>query len=198
MQLPLAILTAAVTQVALTTASSLTPPVLPLIVRNPYLSTWLGNAREAPWSKWPMFYTGEEVGLSLMAHVPSQGAVYPLVGKPQDSLPADQVQYPEYLGNNYDASTTNLTYRIDTGSSNPLHITISFLSPITPTSTLRQSIPASYVTIDVQGETDVNVYMDIELGARDMVGSLSSFPILETIHQGSIHIGVAWLSGRST
>jgi hypothetical protein len=36
-------------------ASKLTPPVLPLIVRNPYLSTWLGDAREAPWNKWPMF-----------------------------------------------------------------------------------------------------------------------------------------------
>lgn len=86
MQLSLAVLAAAVGQVAVSAASSLMPPVLPLIVRNPYLSTWLGNAREVPWSKWPMFYTGQEVGLSLMAHVPSQGAVYPLLGKPQDSL----------------------------------------------------------------------------------------------------------------
>jgi hypothetical protein len=42
-------------------ASTLQPPVLPLIVRNPYLSTWLQNAREEPWSKWPMFWTGAEV-----------------------------------------------------------------------------------------------------------------------------------------
>lgn len=42
-------------------ASTLTPPVVPLIVRNPYLSTWLGNARDVPWEKWPMFYTGQEV-----------------------------------------------------------------------------------------------------------------------------------------
>lgn len=42
-------------------ASKLTPPVLPLIVRNPYLSVWLGDARENPWHKWPMFWTGEEV-----------------------------------------------------------------------------------------------------------------------------------------
>ncbi|KAJ5760913.1 hypothetical protein N7520_008069 [Penicillium odoratum] len=163
MQLSLAVLV--VCQAAVTTASSLTPPVLPLIVRNPYLSTWLGNAREAPWAKWPMFYTGQEVGLSLLAHVPSQGSVYPLVGKPQDSLGTNagyKVQYPEYLGNNYDASTTNFTYRIDTKTSTPLEITVSFLSPITPTSTLRQSIPASYVTIDVQGEVEVNVYMDID------------------------------------
>lgn len=89
MHLFLAALAAVVGQAAVSTASSLTPPVLPLIVRNPYLSTWLGNAREAPWSKWPMFYTGEELGLSLMAHVPSQGLVYPLLGKPQDSLAGD-------------------------------------------------------------------------------------------------------------
>lgn len=42
-------------------ASTLQPPVLPLIVRNPYLSTWLQNAREDPWSKWPMFWTGADV-----------------------------------------------------------------------------------------------------------------------------------------
>ena len=42
-------------------ASTLRPPVLPLIVRNPYLSTWLQNAREEPWTKWPMFWTGSEV-----------------------------------------------------------------------------------------------------------------------------------------
>lgn len=46
-------------------ASKLTPPVVPLAVRNPYLSTWLGDVRETPWNKWPMFWTGEEV------HIPS-------------------------------------------------------------------------------------------------------------------------------
>jgi hypothetical protein len=43
----------------------------------------------------------------------------------------------------------------------PLEITLSFLSPITPTSTLRQSIPASYVTVYVKGNVNVNVYMDL-------------------------------------
>ncbi|EAU35062.1 conserved hypothetical protein [Aspergillus terreus NIH2624] len=149
-------------------ASSLTPPVLPLIVRNPYLSTWLGNARDVPWSKWPMFYTGEELGLSVMAHIPSTDTLYPLVGKPQDSLShgagSPSVEFPSYLGAKYDASTTNLTYRIDVAAASsaaPLEITVSFLSPITPTSTLRQSIPASYVTIYVDGDVAVDVYMDV-------------------------------------
>ena len=47
--------------VGVTRASTLTPPVLPLIVRNPYFSTWLGNARDNPWEKWPIFWTGNEV-----------------------------------------------------------------------------------------------------------------------------------------
>jgi hypothetical protein len=42
-------------------ASTLTPPILPLIVRTPYLSAWLGNARDEPWSMWPIFWTGEQV-----------------------------------------------------------------------------------------------------------------------------------------
>ncbi|KAJ5188662.1 hypothetical protein N7491_004982 [Penicillium cf. griseofulvum] len=163
MQLSLVAL--AVFQAAVSTASSLTPPVIPLIVRNPYLSTWLANARDAPWSKWPIFYTGEEVGLSLMAHLPSQNTVYPLLGKPHESLDdkaGAKIKFPNYLGLNYDASTTNLTYHIDTGSANPIDVIISFLSPITPTSTLRQSIPASYITIDVQGDVDVSIYMDVD------------------------------------
>ena len=42
-------------------ASRLTPPVLPLAVRNPYLSTWLSDARDPPWTEWPMFWTGSRV-----------------------------------------------------------------------------------------------------------------------------------------
>lgn len=94
--------------------------------------------------------------------------------------------YPVYLGHNYDASTTNLTYRIESTAAAPLDITVSFLSPITPTSTLRQSIPASYVTIDVQGDVDVNVYMDLD--GRWMSGDTASkitwtWDILEGEHK---------------
>lgn len=67
-------------------ASTLTPPVVPLIVRNPYLSTWLGHARDKPWEHWPIFWTGQEVGLSVLAAVPKSDTVYPLLGRAQDSL----------------------------------------------------------------------------------------------------------------
>ncbi|KAK0727236.1 hypothetical protein B0T26DRAFT_671930 [Lasiosphaeria miniovina] len=152
---------------ALASASTLTPPVLPLIVRNPYLSTWLGNARNAPWEDWPMFWTGAHVGFSVMASVSgTTKVVYPLLGRPQDSLdkssPLYNISYPEYLGATFDASTTNLTYVIPGSSADEsVRLTLSFLSPITPSSTLRQSIPAAYLTVFAEGGFDVDVYTDV-------------------------------------
>ncbi len=96
-----------------------------------------------------------------MASVPDTGTVYPLLGRAQDSLNrnhrAYKIAYPDYLGATFDASTTNLTYQIP-GSATRL--TLSFLSPITPSSTFRQSIPASYLTVIVEGCLDVNIYTD--------------------------------------
>ncbi|KAH0537793.1 hypothetical protein FGG08_005475 [Glutinoglossum americanum] len=77
------------------------------------------------------------------------------------------VSYPTYLGAHYDASTTNLTYLIPHPSSNSsqpvnsLRVILSFLSPITPTSTLRQSLPASYLNVEVEGDFDVDIYIDL-------------------------------------
>ncbi|KAF2106086.1 glutaminase A [Lophiotrema nucula] len=150
-------------------ASILTPPVLPLFVRTPYYSTWLPNARDEPWHKWPMFWTGAEIGFGVLASLPDTNEVFPLLGRPHDSLRDDSskysVSYPTYKGAKYDASTTNLTYSIapseDIKSSSGIDITLSFLSPVTPTSTLRQSIPAAYLTVYVEGDIDVNIYIDV-------------------------------------
>lgn len=38
---------------------------------------------------------------------------------------------------------------------------LSFLSPVTPTSTLRQSIPASYLTVEVKGDFAIDIYLDL-------------------------------------
>lgn len=71
---------------AIVDASTLTPPVLPLIVRNPYLSFWFAHSRDAPWENWPMFWTGSTVGFAVMAAVPDNKTVYPLLGRSQDFL----------------------------------------------------------------------------------------------------------------
>ncbi|KAH9910050.1 DUF1793-domain-containing protein [Xylariomycetidae sp. FL2044] len=147
---------------ALVHASTLTPPVLPLIVRNPYLSIWFSRARDAPWESWPMFWTGSSVGFAVMASVPDNRTAYPLLGRVQDFLDEQSssynVKYPKYHGVTFDASTTNLTYTI---AGTDLKITLSFLSPITPTSTFRQSLPAGYLTCYVEGSTDVSLFVDI-------------------------------------
>lgn len=101
-----------------------------------------------------------------MASVPESGQVFPLLGRPQDSLGGSQhdfkVTFPEYLGATFDASTTNLSYSIvPANTSEPVKLTLSFLSPITPTSTLRQSLPAAYLTVHVEGSYDINVYIDL-------------------------------------
>ncbi|KAI9672850.1 MAG: hypothetical protein M1831_000286 [Alyxoria varia] len=147
-------------------ASVLTPNVLPLVVRNPYLSFWLKNGRDVPWSSWPIFWTGQPVGMSLLASVPDSNTVYPLLGRPQDFLNGDgdgyKLAFPLYKGAQFDASTTNFTYQIPgPADKEPAELKITFFSPITPTSSLRQSIPASYVSIAVEGEFDIDVYMDL-------------------------------------
>lgn len=73
------------------------------------------------------------------------------------------VSFCTYKGATFDASTTNLTYEIPAPVkfAPPLEVLISFLSPITPTSTLRQSIPASYMTVHVSGSFDVDIYVDV-------------------------------------
>lgn len=73
----------------------------------------------------------------------------------------------------YDASTTNLSYLIPSPSyaNESIEITLSFLSPITPDSTVRQAIPASYFTVSVAGPVDVDIYTDLNgewvSGSRD-------------------------------
>src|ERR1700712_5125505 len=73
------------------------------------------------------------------------------------------VSYPTYLGPTFDASTTNLTYHIPAPSidQDPVKIVLSFLSPLTPTSTLRQAIPASYLTVYVSGGFNLDIYIDL-------------------------------------
>jgi len=76
----------------LVAASSLTPPVLPMFVRNPYLNAWFGSARAEPWESWPMFWTKRELGFSVMVHIPSSKTVFPLVGRLHDVLDSNSTQ----------------------------------------------------------------------------------------------------------
>lgn len=114
------------------------------------------------------------------------------------------VSYATYLGSNYDASATNLTYLIPppasaNGSADSLELILSFLSPITPTSTLRQSIPASYLTVHVKGSFNINVYID--LNGQWVSGDRGSFITWDFSEQelGNSEIGLkTWKVTRET
>ena len=109
-----------------------------------------------------------QIGFSILASVSNTSTVYPLLGRAQDALDSSSgdynISYPTYLGANYDASVTNLSYSIPSPRSlraPAVELTLSFLSPITPTSTLRQALPASYLTVSAKGDFDIDVYIDL-------------------------------------
>ena len=110
-----------------------------------------------------------QIGFGVLASVPSTKTAYPLLGRPHDSLGQGgdghgyNVSFAQYLGAKYDASTTNLTYAIPAPhhDGKPVHLKLSFLSPVTPQSTLRQSIPAAYLTVFAEGDFDVDIYIDL-------------------------------------
>jgi hypothetical protein len=113
------------------------------------------------------------------------------------------VSFPTFVGAKYDASTTNLTYLIPGPPSKkkpqPLKVVISFLSPITPTSTLRQSIPASYMTVHVKGGFNIDIYVDVN--GQWASGDRGSQIIWELDHQelGDTQMGLkTWKVRRRT
>lgn len=156
-----------------TLASTLNPPVLPLAVRNPYLSLWY-NSRLAPFEDWPQFWTGSHIGVGILARVASTKNVYPLLGRPQDALDPESSAYnislPEFLGHQYTADATSLKYRLEGGT---VDVELLWTSPITGEDIRRQSIPASYLEIKVNGTSlDVDIYVDVN-------GSGFTFPCCE-------------------
>ncbi|RPA80187.1 DUF1793-domain-containing protein [Ascobolus immersus RN42] len=149
------------TALPFTTAKPFEANVLPLAVRNPYLSLWQQNARLEPWLQWPIFWTGSHVGMSAMAYSPSTRQVYPLFGRVQDALRNGKeggynLQFANYTGSNFDASVTNLTYSVE-----GVKVVLSFSSPITPTDIEAQSLPATYLEVILEGHQDLDVYVDV-------------------------------------
>ena len=111
------------------------------------------------------------------------------------------ISYPVYRGAFYDASTTNLTYIIPSShhTSQGAEVVLSFLSPITPTSTLRQSIPASYLTIFVTGNLDLDVYVDLNgLWVTGNRGSYITWDLDATGLPDGDHMLKSWSVRRQT
>lgn len=110
------------------------PPSYPLAVRNPYLSTWIpGSLVESLPTSTPQFWTGQDLTWSIIGRV--DGKAYSLMGvanSENTTIPA-QVQKAEY-------TTTHSMFTLNAG---PVTFTLDFLSPVSPSNYLRQSLPFS-------------------------------------------------------
>lgn len=116
------------------TYNPIQPPSYPLAVRNPYLSAWIpgGLVKDLP-SASPQFWAGQDLTWSIIARV--DGTTFNLFGVP-DPGPGTKsaaVQSAEYTS----------THSIFTLSAGSTKIKLDFLSPVSPSNYLRQSLPFS-------------------------------------------------------
>ncbi|KAI0049479.1 DUF1793-domain-containing protein [Auriscalpium vulgare] len=140
--------------------ATLTPAAIPLAVRSPYFSCWEPSLNGSKWSGvWSTTFAGNAIlGWAGLAKV--DGVAYTFLG--------DQIGNPSFPG----AKQTNLTQTTITPTrsifniqAGPVELILTFLSPIEPGDWVRQSMPFSYMSVDVQSldgnSHRVQVYSDI-------------------------------------
>ncbi|BGP39357.1 hypothetical protein JCM10449v2_003295 [Rhodotorula kratochvilovae] len=144
----------------------------PFAVRND-LNAWLsagGNDGSkgylaGSWAQhWPVHYAGSQRDhrLSWAGLISVDGEVFEFLGAALSGAGAS-------LGSRKAARQTAFHYTatrsIFTFEAGPVNFTATFLSPITPNDLVRQSLPFSYLTVDVSEETlrhhSISVYTDI-------------------------------------
>jgi hypothetical protein len=127
------------------------PPATPLAVRSPYLTTWL--AGDMLPGTWPTFWTGAVTAMTGIVRVDNQPYVF--MGAPSGGWPlATQISLV--------TTATRSTYTVTAG---PVTLAVAFFSPVDPANLKRQSVPMSYVTVNVAANDGashhVSVYIDI-------------------------------------
>ncbi|KAL8779313.1 MAG: hypothetical protein Q9213_006993, partial [Squamulea squamosa] len=125
-----------------------------------------GSSVAALPSSSPQFWAGQELTLGVMARVSDQ--TFSLLGvasAPDDVRPATVVS-AEYTSTRtvFTLSAGNSTFRLD------------FLSPVSPSNYVRQSLPFSYLTVSVSnaGGAAVQVYADIDESWTGQSGSTAA------------------------
>jgi hypothetical protein len=130
------------------------PPATPLIVRGPYLSTWL--AGDSPSTAWPSFWNGATKAVTGMARI--DGTPFVFLGAPAGLTPT-----PAPMGLVSRSMTPTRTELVFAAGG--VALTVDFLSPVEPGDLRRQSAPLGYVTASVtatdQASHAVSLYFDI-------------------------------------
>lgn len=137
-------------------------PSYPLAVKNPYLSGWLSGDYERNVSHGsPQFWNRAPLTWNIMARVGAAGAAYAptftLFGHPDGvmgAVPAVQKGPVNY-------TSTHTYVSLQAG---PAEFLLDFFSPVSPEHLTRQSMPYSYLTIEVKSvkKTDVQIFSAID------------------------------------
>ncbi|GFF24109.1 uncharacterized protein C16H5.12c [Aspergillus lentulus] len=102
----------------------------------------------------PQFWTGQDLGWSIMVRV--DGQTYSLMGvkEPGEGVQPAVVHTAEYTA----------THSVFTASAGTVMVTLDFFSPVSPSNYLRQSLPFSYLTVSVSGTSanSVQVFSSID------------------------------------
>ncbi|KAG9847735.1 DUF1793-domain-containing protein, partial [Aureobasidium melanogenum] len=135
------------------------PPAIPLAVSNPYLNTWQqagsdgGNGGYLA-GQWPKFWAGQVTGWTGLIKVDG-GAAVTWMGAPNGPALATQTNFE------YTSTRSVFTFSVD----EKVGINVTFLTPVEPTDLKRQSIPASYMNVEVfsidGAEHNIQLYSDV-------------------------------------
>ncbi|KAJ7476237.1 hypothetical protein FB451DRAFT_1397565 [Mycena latifolia] len=127
----------------------------PLAVRNPYLSTWLpGSASHDAPTAMPQFWAGQSLEWPILVRVDGTG--YYLFCQPNG------------VANATKASQTNIsfsaTHTLVTLTAGAATVKLDFFSPVSPNNYIRQSLPYSYLTVNVTSSTahSIQVFSGID------------------------------------
>ncbi|KLO15793.1 hypothetical protein SCHPADRAFT_243465 [Schizopora paradoxa] len=139
--------------------SQFLPPSWPLAVKNPYLNTWLtGRPSGGLLSKaTPSFWPAWDDQTTWTCFVVVDGASYMIMGL---ALP------PHTTSANQTAASFTATRSSFMFMAGPVAVNATFLSSVTPTDLVRQSMPITYFFLDIVSTDgaahNIRVYSDID------------------------------------
>jgi hypothetical protein len=131
------------------------PPAVPLIVRQPYVSTWQGD--DNLYGKWATFWTGHDKPIAGLVRV--DGQAYTFLGTPTG--PNGPLAAP-LQQKSLRVTPTQSLYTFQGAG---ITLNVDFLSPVEATDIRRQSIPLGYIYASASSSDSkkhsVQVYFDI-------------------------------------
>ncbi|KAJ3555355.1 hypothetical protein NM688_g2626 [Phlebia brevispora] len=142
---------------------------VPVAVRSPYLAYWM-NTTDVPYNAtnvdgivraptvWPLFMQGQNVGWVGMIRIDGDGnKTFTWLGNP-----AQLTGLHRSIVTNMQITPTRTIMNLTAG---PLNLTVTFLSPIEPSNPALQSLPFTYLSLDITSNDGqahaVQVYSDI-------------------------------------